>query len=231
MIPKNFEDRLSWMVDQYKMNENKFKSILNTRDEMINTLKYDDLNIILYEIPEGSPRPRFRIINRSNFANAALANSAFVHVYSRDAEQDSAHMKRLKEDELNNIINNTNELLNTPCIIDYIVFHKTPSNFNIDETFLAEMGIIRPLNKPDWDNIGKKYSDMSNENIWLDDSFVIDGRVQRFYSVLPRVEINIRYLNMVYTKKQYDSISKRKDFNKYNLSLEYFKKGMRDKNV
>ena len=82
---------------------------------------------------------------------------------------------------------------------------------------------MRPKKKPDWDNIAKKYSDMTNHNIWLDDSFVIEGTVKRFYSVLPRIEIHIRYLNMLYNKKQYDYISNRKDFIEFNLETNYFK--------
>ena len=44
------------------------------------------------------------------------------------------------------------------------------------------------------DNIGKKYSDMFNSNIWLDDKLVISGTVNKFLSELPRVEIYVRYL-------------------------------------
>ena len=63
---------------------------------------------------------------------------------------------------------------------------------------------------------------MFNANVWLDDTLVIDGSVHRFYSILPRVEIQIKYLNMVYNKFQYNSIVNRKDYNP-DISLQYFK--------
>ena len=61
---------------------------------------------------------------------------------------------------------------------------------------------------------------MYNSNVWIDDCLTIKGTVYKFYSVLPRVEINLNYLNAVYNKKQYDSIINRKDFTE-NMSLEY----------
>ena len=95
----------------------------------------------------------------------------------------------------------------------YNAYLKTPSNFNIIDIFLSEIGLERPnISKPDWDNIGKKYCDMYNHNIWLDDSMVITGTVNKYYSILPRVEIILRYLNVVYNKYQYNMVVNRKDY-------------------
>lgn len=218
-IPVDYYERLAWMYDYYNINEKKENEILTKKSQMLESLFYNDLNIVLFEMPEGTPRSRFRIINRTNFMNAALENSSFVHVYSVNAKEDSRFMHRLAEQELIDLQN----LITTPINVTYCTFFQTPKTFSSVDTFLAEFGIHRPLVKPDWDNLGKKYSDMSNQNIWLDDSFVIDGTTRKFYSTLPRVEIRIRYLNMVYTKYQYDQIVKRKDFIDNNCELEYFK--------
>ena len=72
------------------------------------------------------------------------------------------------------------------------------TSFNSTDTYLAELGLIRPLLKPDFDNIAKKYSDMYNGNVWLDDSLVIDGRIRKYYSILPRVEIRLRYIKFCF---------------------------------
>lgn len=217
-IPIDYYERLSWMYDKYKITDKKADEIINKRNEMLYSLYYNDINIVLFEEPEGTPRSRFRIINRQNFTQAAKDMSQFVHVYSPNAKDDHLFMKRLTEEELDYL----DSLICTPCIIEYKTFHKTPSSFNSVDTFLAEIGLIRPINKPDWDNIGKKYSDMSNHNIWLDDIFVIEGTVKKYYSILPRVEIGIRYLNMVYNKNQYNAITNRKDYNEYKCNLSYF---------
>jgi Holliday junction resolvase RusA-like endonuclease len=183
---------------------------------MAQTLYYNDLLIVLYEDPLGSPRPRFRLINRQNLVNSAMSNGSFVHVYSINAKEDSVYMKRLVDQELVQI----DSLIYTPCIVEYNTYQKIPSSFNSIDTFLAEVGLIRPICKPDWDNIGKKYSDMFNHNVWIDDTTVISGTVNKFYSILPRVEIKLRYLNMLYNKYQHDIINK-----KVEEEVVYFKKG------
>ena len=59
----------------------------------------------------------------------------------------------------------------------------------------------------------KKYIDMFNANIWLDDNLVVDGELHKYYSILPRVEIYIRYLNCVTSYQHYNQIINRKDYN------------------
>jgi hypothetical protein len=62
---------------------------------------------------------------------------------------------------------------------------------------------------------------MFNANVWLDDTLVIDGAIHKYYSVLPRIEIRLRYLNMVYNRYQYNSITNRVDYNE-EYNLQYF---------
>lgn len=217
-IPIDYRDRLNYLYEKYNISDKQAFEILYKRDMMIEGLKYTDTEIILFEIPEGSPRPRFRLINRSNLSNAALSNPNFIHVYSLTGKEDNMFMKRLiSQDDFNAL----DSMICTPCVIDIYAFLKTPSCYNKEDTILAEIGLYRPISKPDWDNLGKKYSDMFNANVWLDDTLVIDGSIHRYYSVLPRIEIRLRYLNMVYNKHQYNNIVNRTDYDdKYNL--QYF---------
>lgn len=217
-IPVDYKERLEYLYDKLKISDSQAFDILQKRDMMIQSLYYYDTQIILFEIPEGSPRPRFRIVNRSNLSNMAISNPNFVHVYSLTGREDNVFMKRLMNQEDFNALDS---MICTPCIIDIYMFFKTPSSYNREDTILAEIGLHRPITKPDWDNGGKKYSDMFNANVWLDDTLVIDGSVHKYYSILPRVEIRLRYLNMVYNKHQYNSIIKRVDYDDaYNL--KYF---------
>lgn len=206
-IPLDYRERLEYLYDKLGLNYKKGCQIINKRNMMLNTLYYTTFKIILYEEPEGTPRPRFRLINRKNIGQAAMNNGQFVHVYSLNAKDDHVFMERL----IGNNLLQLDQFIYTPCEIEFVAYMKTPSGFNNDDTFLAEMGLIRPITKPDWDNIGKKYSDMFNSNIWLDDTLVVDGTVRRFYSILPRVEITVKYLNMLYNKYQYNSINKKID--------------------
>lgn len=227
-IPTDFQQRLSYMVDKYNLTEKKMKEILDKKQLMLDNLCYFDFKLVeLYEEPEGAKRPRYRI-TKGNFADMAIQNPGFVHVYSPNARDDHNYMKRLTEEEIVPI----KGLINTPCDIKYNVFLKTPNYFNTTDIFLAEIGLIRPeIKKPDWDNIGKKYSDMYNYNIWLDDSQVIDGSVHKYYSILPRIEIYLRYLNAVYTKKQYQGIINRKDYDQSPIQYLNNKGEIRDERL
>lgn len=218
-IPIDYKERLSWLYDALKISDQQAYEILHQRDLILDSLKYIDTMIILFEVPEGTPRPRFRIINRQNLSNMAMSNSNFVHVYSLTGHEDQVFMKRLMEKEEFDALDS---MICTPCKIDINAYLKTPSYFNKTQIILAEIGLERPITKPDWDNLGKRYSDMFNANVWLDDTLVIDGAIHRYYSVLPRIEIRIRYLNMLYNNHQYKSIISRTDYEKeYNVN--YFK--------
>lgn len=210
-------ERLSWMYDKFNISKEKSQHIINMRNQMIEQLKFGkDYLIILYEIPEGAVRPRARRINKSNVISNAINNPGFIQVYSPNAASDRVYLQRLLSNE---DFAQFNQLIYTPCSIEFNAYFQTPKVFNATDTYLAELGCIRPICKPDFDNIEKKYADMYNGNVWLDDSLVIDGSIHKYYSILPRVEIKLRYLNMLFNKYQYNSILKRVE---EGTKVEYF---------
>lgn len=210
-------ERLSWMYDKFNISKEKSQHIINMRNQMIEQLKFGkDYLIILYEIPEGAVRPRARRINKSNVISNAINNPGFIQVYSPNAASDRIYLQRLLSNE---DFAQFNQLIYTPCSIEFNAYFQTPKVFNATDTYLAELGCIRPICKPDFDNIEKKYADMYNGNVWLDDSLVIDGSIHKYYSILPRVEIKLRYLNMLFNKYQYNSILKRVE---EGTKVEYF---------
>lgn len=216
-IPRDYNERLEWLSNKLHLNSVKMDTIVGKYNTMKERLYFKRFFIVLYEIPEGSPRPRFRLVNRKNLRNMAIANPNFIHVYSPVGAEDHKFMKRLlTKDEFKEF----NKLIYTPCIVDYKAFFKTPSRFNSVEKYLAELGVYTPISKPDWDNIGKKYCDMTNENLWVDDRLVIQGTVEKLYSVLPRVEITIDFLNMLQNRHQAESIRKI-----YQDDIRYFDDG------
>ena len=194
------------MSDKYKLSPKRMMEIISTRNSILNSMYYKSLKICLYEEPEGTPRPRARLINRYNILDVSKADSNFIQIYSITGKADNMYMKKLVSQ---NDYLEANELIYTPCDVCVNVYFKPPSSFTINDLFLAEIGLIRPIKKPDWDNIGKKYSDMYNGNIWLDDDLVIDGQVRKWYSILPRVEIDLKYTNMLFNKSQYNQMRSR----------------------
>ena len=75
-IPRDFQERLYWMHDHLHVTDKKEQEILDKRDRMLNSLQFQEFFIVLYEEPEGTPRPRVRLVNRTNIANEAMANSS-----------------------------------------------------------------------------------------------------------------------------------------------------------
>lgn len=198
------------MVDHFNLSESKMNEIIEKRNNAIDNIYFYTCKVVqLLEEPEGTHRPRFRVL-KNNFNRVAQTNGDFVHVYTPNAKDDFNYMRKITEEKE---LIELDGLINTPCIIKYDAYYKTPSYFNITDTFLAELGIIKPvISKPDWDNVGKKYCDMYNHNVWLDDAQVITGTVNKFYSIKPRIEITLWYMNCVFNKTQYNSIINRKDY-------------------
>lgn len=206
-IPRDYIQRLSWMYDKYNITKAKAEEILRAKYQMLSSLYYsDDILVVLYEEPEGSPRPRARYVNKSNLTSYAKSDPGYIQVYSLTGASDRKFMKRLIDD---NDLMKLDHLICTPCDVEYNTFSKTPSSYNTINTFLSEVGIIRPVSKPDFDNMEKKYADMYNGNVWIDDALVQDAAIHKYYSILPRVEIRLKFLNLLYTKYQYEQIIKR----------------------
>lgn len=206
-IPRDYIERLSWMYDKYHITKAKAEEILRAKYNILSSLYYsDDILVVLYEEPEGSPRPRARYVNKSNLTSYAKSDPGYIQVYSLTGASDRKFMKRLIDD---NDLMKLDHLICTPCDVEYNTFSKTPSSYNTINTFLSEVGIIRPISKPDFDNMEKKYADMYNGNVWVDDALVQDAAIHKYYSILPRVEIRLKFLNLLYTKYQYEQIIKR----------------------
>ena len=206
-IPRDYIERLSWMYDKYHITKAKAEEILRAKYTILSSLYYsDDILVVLYEEPEGSPRPRARYVNKSNLTSYAKSDPGYIQVYSLTGASDRKFMKRLIDD---NDLMKLDHLICTPCDVEYNTFSKTPSSYNTINTFLSEVGIIRPVSKPDFDNMEKKYADMYNGNVWIDDALVQDAAIHKYYSILPRVEIRLKFLNLLYTKYQYEQIIKR----------------------
>lgn len=216
-IPLDYKERLNWLCDTLNISYNETIDILKERDRRMNSLYYTMIRVILYQVPQGAKRPRYRFVNRSNLTSAAIQNPGFIHVYSPDASYNHDYMKRLMTNE--DFIQ-LDHLICTPCDVHYRAYFPTPKSYNKIETFMAEIGLNRPLCKPDFDNIEKLYADMYNSNVWIDDALTISATIDKYYSILPRVEIDLSYLNAVYCKQQYTNIINRKDYDD-SMNLSY----------
>ena len=207
-IPKDDKERLDYLIKQEKLKEKDLDLVYMYKEVMNNAITYDVYKIVIYEEPVGKPRPRFKRIKGKN------------HIYSANEYYKKQAFIEMNQDQISQF---KDKLIYTPCILTCNAYLKIPQSFNKVEKVLAELGTIRPITKPDWDNIGKEYSDLFNNLVWLDDAIVVSAIVNKYYSILPRVEILVSFANSLYNKYQYDSI-KSKISNTEEIS--YYQKGI-----
>ena len=215
-IPRDYVERLEYLYETLGIDDVKSDEILAARDRYISSTYFETIRMVIYEVPEYTPRPRARLINRKGVLNSIGTNS-FIQVYSITGRANKEYMKMFRQENLSYL----DQLLCTPCDIEYRAYFPTPSYYNKTQIFLAEIGVDRPLIKPDFDNIEKSYSDAFTGNIWIDDIVVVDATFRKYYSVLPRMEIDLKYSNQLYNQYQYKAMTKRKDFTE-DMSVDYF---------
>jgi Holliday junction resolvase RusA-like endonuclease len=83
--------------------------------------------------------------------------------------------------------------LDGPLEVDIRCYMAVPESKPKKWKAAALSGAIRPTKKPDYDNFAK-ICDALNLIVWVDDAQVVDGRIRKFYSDRPRMEISVRPL-------------------------------------
>lgn len=141
---------------------------------IVSEREFETIHITLYEYPMKTDRPR-----STKFGTIYSPNAADNHKYFEKAYKQVC--KTLK-------------LINTPAEIYVEAYLEMPKQVPPDEVILFEAKVLNPIDKPDYDNIGKCYTDMLTDVITSDDDLFYLGQIQKFYSVLPRVEITVTYL-------------------------------------
>lgn len=71
-------------------------------------------------------------------------------------------------------------------------FYGIPKSVSKKKRQMMIDGDIRPIKKPDFDNIAKIICDSLNGIAYRDDAMVVDGMFRKYYSEQPRVEVSIR---------------------------------------
>ena len=168
-IINTYEGRLDYLLKDMKLkNKDVYSEI-----KRVSSIRWTKLYYTIYLVPKGTPRPR------------SGKNGVF---YVKGAKDN----KKIFEEFINN---NDIMLITTPTKFHCISYFPIPSSMTNVEKILAELGFIRPTSKPDWDNVAKAYCDMVQDTLLYDDSLVIEGSSKKFYSVKPRIEICIEYMD------------------------------------
>lgn len=183
-IPNDTCGRMSYLLEN--VNITKSNKRVTEEIQRINNIKWKTLRYTIYLLPKATPRPRSGK-NGIFYVKGAKDNKKFFEKYMID--QDT-------------------EIITTPTKFYCTSYFPIPKSMNNVEKICAELGFIRPVSKPDWDNIAKAYCDMCQGCLLYDDSLIIEGVSKKYYSVKPRIEIVIKYM------VDYDSNFNKKKFYK-----------------
>jgi len=181
-----FEQR-HWDMDKAQ------KKALKKAEKIASERSYETIRIIMYEYPMKTERPRV-----SSFGS-------FSHIYSPNAAANHSYFEKAIRTLVSEL-----RLINTPAEIEVNAFIEMPAQVKPDEVILFEARAIPIIGGPDADNIFKCYTDIMNEVILTDDDVVWSAHVNKYYSVLPRVEITITYPKSHESDYIYNKVIKRK---------------------
>ena len=166
-LPSTREELLFHLEKNLKLDMNK----INQEEERILSIPWNRIHIEAFLVPHGSPRPRL----------------GGGHFYVKGAAETKRYFKKIIND---------NKLICTRVQYFLTLYMPTPvSSMTNTEIYLAEKGVILPTSTSDWDNLAKTYTDCLQGILLLNDNQINPGGVIKYYSIKPRVEIDILYQN------------------------------------
>ena len=83
-------------------------------------------------------------------------------------------------------------LLDGPLMMEISAFFSIPASKPAKWKDNAKTGGIRPVKKPDIDNIVKGVADALNKVVYVDDTQIVTICAAKYYSDRPRIEITIK---------------------------------------
>ena len=202
-IPKDYMERLAYLYKIYPYTKEDLTHLLLKIDELSNVC-WDSVTYIFYMNPKSSPRPK---LNTKTFT-----------FYVKDAKNFKQVFDDFKEHH-----SDMDCVISTPCMITTKSYIETPRTMTLQEIMAAELELIHHVNAPDYDNLAKTYTDMVQKTLVSNDSIIFRGTSEKFYSILPRIEVTIRFMTAYDCKYNKRSIEKRKSFKENELTLKNIK--------
>lgn len=169
-IPDDYDSRMTMLLTSLKHSKDKLQSEI----DRITSITWSKVSFTLYTIP--IPTPRGRSTSKHKFfyvKNAVLHKKNMTEIY-----------------ESLNI-----EQITTPMKVKIKLFFPTPEQLSNMNVILAEMGLINHISTPDCDNCAKTYTDAQQDNFIFNDSYIVDLHIIKKYSMKPRIEVTIKYMD------------------------------------
>ena len=172
-------------IDAILSNINLHRTRRRISDEIhrITNIGWKETSFTIFLLPKATPRPRLGA-NGAFYVKGASDNKQFFKNYLKNVDI---------------------PLISTPTEIECRSYLPIPKSMSPVDKILAELGFIYPISKPDVDNLVKAYCDMIQGLILYDDALVVKMVSEKYYSLKPRIEITIRYMETYdcdYNKKK-----------------------------
>lgn len=155
----------------------KEKDVLVLEEELEQYLdkdSYETINVVYY----GEPKAQARLRANSNLNTFYDPSKSF---------------KLTINEAIRTQLGNNFKPINREIYFVARFYKPYPKSTPKKKRLLMELGVIRPTTKPDLDNYEKLLYDALLHTLYNDDSVIVSGYHQKFYSVKPRVEIEITF--------------------------------------
>lgn len=138
-----------------------------------------EVNLVIYGSPVPQGRPRFARMGK------------FVHAYDPQKSKDYKQLVRLWATSQLKKIDGFKPFDCAICVeMDFYV--GIPTSWSKKKRMEASWGVVRPIKKPDLDNLYKAVTDALNGLAWVDDSIITDVHIRKRYTAeTARVEMRI----------------------------------------
>jgi Holliday junction resolvase RusA-like endonuclease len=123
--------------------------------------------------PRGKDRPRF-LRNRAKPAYTTPRTAEYEESLAKVAMIAMAGRKPL----------------DGPLFVTIRAYFGIANSWSKKDKASALAGYLRPTKKPDWENIAKTL-DAFNGIVWVDDAQIVDARVTKEYSPMPRLVVEV----------------------------------------
>ena len=134
------------------------------------------ITYVVYGEPQGKQRPRF--VRRGNHV------SAYTPEKTKTYEDEIRFMARAAM--------GASPPLETPVTVAIYIRMEIPKSFSKQKRKDALAGIIKPMKKPDGDNILKCFLDAMNGIVYVDDKQVVNIHLKKVYSEIGAVEVMVK---------------------------------------
>jgi len=173
-IPKDFYDRFLYLMSDININKS---DITKLKKEIKRALRVntESITFIFYFTPQATPRARYSRFTKAFYVKNVLNYNEVFGKFIKDCED-------------------IDFKITTPCEFKCITYFPVPNNMSKVDKLLAELRLIKHVSKPDWDNLGKTYSDMIQKHLLIDDALIYKGTTEKYYSIKPRIEITIDFM-------------------------------------